>query len=166
MRCIFCKIKSENSKSVEHIVPGEKGELDRKIKEAVNNFFPDEQSDTIKKVKSMNEITSCHVCNSFVSRCSSDQNINNAIRCFHDHLADRNENLQTWLEQLRDDILEVWKLKSARARGKLMHLRKKFIETIGDDLNVVLAESRNGLCPQELDKKLGKILDKILSEQE
>ncbi len=152
--------------TVEHIVPAKNGELNWKIKEAVNNFFPDEQSGTIKKVKNMNEITSCHVCNSFVSRCSSAQNINNAIRCFHGHLADRNKNLQTWLKQLRDDIWEVWKLKSARARGKLVYLRKKFIETIGDDLNVVLVESRNGLSPDELDGILKGILDGILPEQE
>jgi len=154
--------------TVEHIVPSCKGQLDRDIKNAVAAVFQvrpmDHQRKIIHLVKDLNEVTSCHLCNSMASRCTSRNYIGEAINLFGEHLqADAAGGIQQWIEQLRRDIWEVWHFKSDLVRAKLMVLRNSFEKKIGPALQVSLAGTRPLPTPLDLDNKLKHIMDSLIN---
>jgi len=158
--------------TVEHIVPGEEGELSRAIEKEVETLFgnlpEDQRRKIIGLVMDLNKVTSCHLCNSSASRCAGRDYIGTAIAHFHEHLqAAAAGGVQEWIERLRRDIWEVWHLKSDLVRAKLMVLRRSFQdEGIRALLDVPLADTRLLATPRDLDEKLIHIMNDLMNSHQ
>lgn len=164
--------------TVEHIVPSDNCQLREKIKHGICTAFPDLSEELARilreRVEELNTVTCCHLCNSLVSRYTSNNDISGAICSFNEDLQApehpgmttlNNEHVVTWLKKLRDDIWNLWKEKSKIARGKLLGIRQKFQdEYIDIHLNVPLAAERPYATPDYLDRKLTAIMDEVLEE--
>ena len=103
----------------------------------------------------MNEVTACHLCNSFASRMGD--RIAQQVARFMAHLQDVPQ--EELLETLAHDIWDVWQIKRTAVRGKLRYLRGRFRQTIGpDEVDTHLPEIRHGLSPEDLDARMEYIL--------
>jgi len=142
--------------TVEHVIPQRDGKLTKEIRDALTNRFGFAEGEQLaSRIGHMNEVTACHLCNSFASRMG--HRIAEQVAQFMAHLQDAPQ--EELLESLAHDIWEVWKIKRTAVRRKLRYLRGRFRQTIGpDEMDTDLPGIRHGLSPDDLDTGMREIL--------
>lgn len=148
--------------TLEHVVPECNGQLEANIDQAIQNLPMATQEGLKRRIKSLNEVTACHVCNTFAGRCETEGPISEAVQAFYDRLQHPIAD-ETWLPQVAQSIQGVWQLKSKRVRGKVLWLRENFRCNIGPELDTFLPAQRTGPTPEDLDEVFRSIQDRILS---